>query len=828
MKRRIDGYLKGIPTVSDTLRQLFGTIRTSDGQLAANVTTTWGREQTGSLAQGLSLVPDVSFTVDTDASGGLQLQVMAGIYVVSFAFGGVTHVFRVAVPDEEGPFDISSLVNGPWTESGNLSVFEHLANTSKAWAVTPEDILVDEDEYSSKHHMLKSQQAQALSEGARDGSIEAQGLSEAARDASVIAQGLSEAARDVSVAARDTALQAEAAATASAQSADADAQATAADRVQTGQDALATSADGLATAAHRVQTGQDRLASETAASQAALYDGPWLDDVVALLADTALTYTGGTPSSVAANDIVRTRAEGFSYEVAASAATDQHVTTAGGVKLYVLAGEDGSMSARAFGWSADDTQATATANTAAAQAAINASHAVGSGKVLFPSGNGYINGTLHMKRSTLLCGGNWLPSSSPATIKLADNSNCDMIRTEFAGGSYNFATDTMFGGGVKRLLIDGNKAGQSGANDPVTGQLPVGINAKHWILGAIEDVRVTQCVGHGVWWGGDSNTCRVTRLQSARNGKSGVYINNSTANTVFELLNCENNADYGVETGVLAADTNGATFLNPAFEYNRKSDFYFGNGNRAGVVVISPRSLGIAYNGGAMTSGSATLTIASGQTYQFQASDVGALVHVPGAGASGADLIAYISAFTSATEVMLSVASSTTVSAQRVTQGATYTFPASAPPPRLIVQSGNHVTDRPVAVDNKSASTRRLHTAALMHFYLEEGIISSGTEEWTQFVTVGDISYALGASYSRPFYKKDAVGMVQVRGHINLISGTLICTLPTGFRPEFNMRFAVSDTTGAGVTIEVRSDGGIHHVAGPKSGVDINVNFGAA
>jgi hypothetical protein len=56
----------------------------------------------------------------------------------------------------------------------------------------------------------------------------------------------------------------------------------------------------------------------------------WFKDVAALLADTGLVATTG--------DILRTRAEGFSYEVAASGATDQHATTAGGVKLYQVSG----------------------------------------------------------------------------------------------------------------------------------------------------------------------------------------------------------------------------------------------------------------------------------------------------------------------------------------------------------------------------------------------------------------------------------------------------------------------------------------------------------
>jgi hypothetical protein len=68
------------------------------------------------------------------------------------------------------------------------------------------------------------------------------------------------------------------------------------------------------------------------------------DTVATLLADTTLSY-----AEVAAGDILRTRAEGFSYEVAPSSATDHHVATAGGVKLYVLPAEDDSVSILQFG-----------------------------------------------------------------------------------------------------------------------------------------------------------------------------------------------------------------------------------------------------------------------------------------------------------------------------------------------------------------------------------------------------------------------------------------------------------------------------------------------
>lgn len=73
-----------------------------------------------------------------------------------------------------------------------------------------------------------------------------------------------------------------------------------------------------------------------------------VDTVSSLLANTTLTYTAGQPGVVAAGQYVRTEAEGFSYQVAASSATNHHVITAGGVKLYVQAGVDGA-SIDAFG-----------------------------------------------------------------------------------------------------------------------------------------------------------------------------------------------------------------------------------------------------------------------------------------------------------------------------------------------------------------------------------------------------------------------------------------------------------------------------------------------
>lgn len=77
------------------------------------------------------------------------------------------------------------------------------------------------------------------------------------------------------------------------------------------------------------------LMAQVAATPLATFMGEF-DTVSLLIADTARTYSNTT-----AGDYIRTRAEGFSYLVAASGASDHHVTTGGGLKLYVLPGAEG-------------------------------------------------------------------------------------------------------------------------------------------------------------------------------------------------------------------------------------------------------------------------------------------------------------------------------------------------------------------------------------------------------------------------------------------------------------------------------------------------------
>lgn len=105
-------------------------------------------------------------------------------------------------------------------------------------------------------------------------------------------------------------------------------------------------------------------------------------DVDALLADTATWY----PEDL----ILNARQEGTRYQVAASSASDHDLTTAGGIKLYVLASSEGTYLASAFGIKGDGS----TDNSAAYAIALKRIEAAGGGTLRF--GIGVFYGTINL------------------------------------------------------------------------------------------------------------------------------------------------------------------------------------------------------------------------------------------------------------------------------------------------------------------------------------------------------------------------------------------------------------------------------------------------
>lgn len=112
--------------------------------------------------------------------------------------------------------------------------------------------------------------------------------------------------------------------------------------------------EGVASAARSAANAlaSEFVAAERADDVAAANGYRDIASVTALIADSVLTYSAGV-NQVLSGAFIRTRAEGFSYEVAASGATDQHIATAGGVKLYALPGDAG-LTIEMFGGKADD------------------------------------------------------------------------------------------------------------------------------------------------------------------------------------------------------------------------------------------------------------------------------------------------------------------------------------------------------------------------------------------------------------------------------------------------------------------------------------------
>lgn len=163
----------GDAMTTDTLRQIFGTLRTPNGSAFPNKSLKWFRERRTAVAQGSSVVLDDPFILTTDAAGQISASVMAGAYLVLAPLSDEDRYFRVVVPDQAGPFDISSLIDGPTVEPDDLTQFEALVAKAKAWAAAPEDSVVESGEFSAKHYAAKAEEERLGAQTAVDTAVAA-------------------------------------------------------------------------------------------------------------------------------------------------------------------------------------------------------------------------------------------------------------------------------------------------------------------------------------------------------------------------------------------------------------------------------------------------------------------------------------------------------------------------------------------------------------------------------------------------------------------------------------------------------------------------------
>lgn len=253
-------------------------------------------------------------------------------------------------------------------------------------------------------------------------------------------------------------------------------------------------------------------------------------NLATLLADATFTYASGSAGSVSAGNVIITRAEGFSYIVADSGSTDNHIATAGGVKLYVQPGQTG-YSVTAFGAIGDGV----TDDTAAINKAITQVNTDGGGTIWF-------DGVYRLTENT---------GSSTATRFTITSDNVTLIfseRTKFLIKSDSGITQVFTLIGVSNFRSIGTLRVVSDATTPFSSFGSYGAKA----------LSIQNVVGV------DSTNINIDKVHLTR-GSGGVFIVNqsgsttrTTGVTINEIVtidgtygfNCQNNGD-NVQIGML-------------------------------------------------------------------------------------------------------------------------------------------------------------------------------------------------------------------------------------------------------------------------------------
>jgi hypothetical protein len=174
---------------------------------------------------------------------------------------------------------------------------------------------------------------------------------------------------------------------------------------------------------------------------------------------SALLASTGT---LAEDEHVWVFAEGQRYQVAASAATDHHISRADGTKLYVVPNDEGRLNLLAFGVhpARDDL----TDDRDAIQTAINAAAAVGNGVVAVPSGTYYIGSDLELKAYVTLEGTGVYYRGGATKYEIGTElkalPGCTTMLTAVGGDPETYLRSA----GIVGIMLDGNSNAQIGIN----------------------------------------------------------------------------------------------------------------------------------------------------------------------------------------------------------------------------------------------------------------------------------------------------------------------------------------------------------------------------
>lgn len=189
-----------------------------------------------------------------------------------------------------------------------------------------------------------------------------------------------------------------------------------------------------------------------------------LKDLATLQADTTLTYTTGQDGTVVVGDIVRTRKEGFAYEVLAFDASG-HITNSNGtpVQLRALAVNPGIWFIEQFAGAADNSSD----NAAPANIATSYLASIGGGRLVFGEAGTYLledqganpNWSGHRHCISIPGDNITIEVAAGAVLKLADSQQVDANGPVDIITWSNARTNITICGEGK---ITGNTAGQAG------------------------------------------------------------------------------------------------------------------------------------------------------------------------------------------------------------------------------------------------------------------------------------------------------------------------------------------------------------------------------